>query len=138
MLVAITGVIDDGARPSDPSFALDQRRALTIQQGEDVTVRIKLVNRAGDEVRLTAGQYLVLIARSLPTPHSRKLFQKNGAHTAGQPPNVYDIVIAAADTRPLAITRGIYDVWCKQAANRVVIPTSELIINRSTADVSSL
>lgn len=139
MLVSFVGVIDDGTRPIDPSLPVDQRRALTIQQGEDVTVRIKLVNRAGAEIRLGSGEYLALVARTVPSPQSRKLFQKQSVRATGHPANVHDIVIASADTRPLTVTRAIYDVWSVRGASKlVVVPTSELIIARSTADVTAL
>ena len=140
VLIEVTGVLDDGARPADRHLSADSREALTIRQGEDTTVRVTLVNRAGAPVVLGAGEHLVLSVRTVPTPASKRLLVKQSTPAPNKPTHVYDIAIASADTRSLTMTRAIYDVVAVRSGGKreVVKETSHLVIARSVGDMANL
>lgn len=139
MLIEVLGILDDGGRPINATMPSDRRFALEIQQSDDVTVRVTLKNWGGAPVNLAGSDHLVLSARSIPSPGQRKLFTKTSSRAAKCRANVHDIVISAADTRPLTITRGLYDIFAIVDGKKpCVIPTSFLIIRRATADLSGV
>lgn len=141
MLIEIVGVVDDGARPLSDVVPRDARQAIQLRQGETTIVRVTLVSAAGAPLRMTGSDHLAMTVRAQsgsPGP-GKRLFVKTSAAAAKRPANVYDIVISSEDTRGLQVTRCIYDVFAVRSSGRyVAVPTSELVIARSTADVANL
>lgn len=122
-------VFDDGHRPYAPGLSPDQRRPLRLVAGENVTIRVKLVNPAGAPVELGAG-HLAWNARTTPVPASRKLLTRQATRSGA---GVYEIAIAAADTGAIAPQRAVHDLWAVTAdGERInIFPLSELVIARS-------
>lgn len=140
MLIEVTGVLDDGARPADRHLSADAREALTIRQGEDTTIRVTLVNRARAPVVLGDDEHLVMSVRTVPSPASKLLLTKQSTAAAGKAAHQYDFSIASADTRALTIAHAIYDVVAVRTGGKreVVKGTSQLTIARSVADMPNL
>ncbi len=117
MFIDLVGIIDDGVRPAHPSVKVDARQAIVIPGGEDVTIRLRLMNLAKAPIELAGADALILTARSPTTPFSRVLFTVTVTKTARTAPGLYPMVIAAAATRFLGNVRsGTFDIWLKRDA----------------------
>lgn len=121
-------VYDDGTRPASDELAGDQRRPLSIVQNEDITIRVELVNPAGEAVDLgdPAVNYLELTMRMAD---SRKLAKRSTKAASGV--GKYVIAIAAADTKNLVRQHAVFDLFAVKGSGRAaVIATSELSLGR--------
>lgn len=120
---------DDGNRPLAPELTPDQRRAIRIHVGDDVTIRVRLINPMGAPIVLGDGEYLAWFGKTAGSV-SKKLIAKQSTPAAGA--GLYTIVIAHADTRALEPQRAVHDLWAVRGAARIcVVPLSELVIARS-------
>ena len=129
MIVDCVCVYDDGSRPFAPELSPDQRRALRIFVGDDVTIRVRLINPLGAPIVLGAGEYLAWYAKTSGSV-SKKLVSKQSTGAAGA--GLYTITLVNADTRALEPQRAVHDLWAIRGAARVcVVPLSELVIARS-------
>lgn len=129
MVVDWTLVYDNGDRPFVSDLPEEQRRPLAIRAGETVTINVKLVTPFGVPFDLGAGK-LVLTARTVPVPSSKRLFAKDSTVLRGV--GKYRFTLAAGDTRNILPQHATFDVWSVIGEERTaVVPLSELAIGRS-------
>lgn len=135
MFIDWTCVYDDGTRPFADDVPRDQRRPLRFPIGEDVTIRVALVNAAGAPVVLASGDILTLTARSTDG-RRRRLFAKAAARATPANGNRWTVAIAANDTRSLKPQPGIFDlvaVILATGRSSTVVPASGLELQAAAA-----
>lgn len=135
MFIDWTCVFDDGTRPYADTIPRDQRRSLRFPLGEDVTIRVKLVNPSGAPVALASVDTLTLTARSTDG-RRRRLLSKTAVRAVPVAGNLWTIAITASDTKPLKPQPGIFDVVALVQAtskNVAVVPASGFELQSAAA-----
>lgn len=127
MVIDVIGIIEDGS-PRGPNVPASARQSISIVQGADVVLRLKLVKSDGAPYAPSTGEYLW----SFRKKNNGIRMRRSGVPT----PNIADgsvtFVLTGAETAALKAGIYIYDVWLTDGGvTDAVIPLSELVVENS-------
>jgi hypothetical protein len=132
MRIDLTGVLEDGS-PRRIEIT-DARTTLTVQQGGDLELVVRVVRPNGQAVVLnSSGAELLLSVKKRTTESPPRLVK---TATLGTDRGTF--LLEPADTKFLSPGKYVYDVWLTLDGNRdAVIPTSPFVLTASVAAVPS-
>ena len=146
MLLDVTGVLFDGSplRPGVPSNA---RVPIRMQRGTSVTIRLKVINAAGQQVDLTqSGRSIVFAVKKKPTDNPPAIAKTvTGPAASGDPKNVCRIAIVPHDTAKPTVQAGRYgfdivlvDTTLNPPSRELVIPLSPFVLEETDQNLTGV
>jgi hypothetical protein len=124
MKISLIGVLEDGT-PKREGVPINPRNTITIQQGANVTIEVKVQTPGGTFIDLgDPTTSIVLSVKKKPADQPPPI-QK----TATKLGSIATFTLLPADTKNMTPGRYIYDVWLTCASIRdAVIPLSTLVL----------
>jgi hypothetical protein len=133
MLVNLTGLYQDGSRPRGGGAQPDPRTTLTVPQGGDLTITLRVVTPAGSPYPLRLEDDLLLSVKKKTGDYPARITKRGVVFNGGA-----TFTFQPADTRYLAAGAYLYDIWLtRESVRNPVLPASPLQITASVAAVPS-
>jgi hypothetical protein len=112
MVIRLQGVVDNGLRRDVETVPPNTAQAIAFAQGEDVEVRVAVVNPAGFPYRPDpdSGDSRVVLTVKKQPGDLPALISVEGVWDDSQT-NVATLIISAAASKYIPFGRYIYDVW---------------------------
>ena len=137
MNLTVIGVLETG-EPRRPGVPINPRLPITIQQGTDLTLTVRIVKPDGTQVVLQAGERAEWAVKKNPT-YSPPAILKTAlpADLVLGDPVFY---LTPADTKQMSAGRYTWDVWLTRSVDSfpvrdAVIPQSPLVLEAAVVPV---
>lgn len=133
VVVELQGVVEDGGE-SGANVPANPRRALRVNYGETVTLRLSVFHRSGAPFDLTQGAPSIqFVARR--GPEGEIVMRRTATLAPSEGRNRADVVLTADDYRRLraAGERLVYDVFLSDGGigRAAIVPLSSLVVGAS-------
>jgi hypothetical protein len=129
MLIYLVGVLEDGAIRAD-FLPQNPRKAVRVQKGADVTIRVQVFHANGTKADLRTGAASLALQVKRKSSDVPPLIAKAATLTAAAD-GVGEFTFTPSDTLSTNIPPAVYvyDVWLTQSGKRdAVVPISPFII----------
>lgn len=127
-LVTLTGVIPDESLPLAAGVPTNPRKQLSVPIGSDLTIRLQLLKRSGEVVKMSAGS-VIMTVKKFPQDQTPTFPKMIGPADDG---TSCDFAILPSNTKNAQPGLYVYDVWYTDpdsGARCAVVPLSPIYLD---------